>query len=236
MPALIRAFLAIALCVLASAAGAQQPVPELTGRVNDVAGALNSVQRIAIEEKLASLEMETGAQIAVLLVPTTRPESIEQYAFRVAESWRLGREGVDDGALLVVATEDRRLRIEVGYGLEGAIPDALANRIIDEAIVPHFRNGDIDGGIAAGVDRLVQLVKGEPLPPPSARPDGDGSLADFPWPAVLIGGIFLGGLLRRALGVVPGARATGGLTGGAAWLGFGGGGGSFGGGGASGSW
>jgi uncharacterized protein len=129
---------------------------------------------------------------------------------RVAEAWQLGRRGVDDGALLVVALEDRELRIEVGYGLEGALTDATANRIIDEAIVPHFRNGDLYGGLAAGVDRMIQVVRGESLPAPEARrrPVQD----EAPWPLLAIGGIVLAGILGRVVGRLPGALASAGLT------------------------
>ena len=110
-----------------------------------------------------------GSQIAVLIVATTEPEAIEQYALRVAEAWKLGRKGVDDGALLLVALQDRRVRIEVGYGLEGALPDAIANRIIDADVVPQFRRGDVHGGIATAVDRMMRVVDGEPLRRRSGR-------------------------------------------------------------------
>lgn len=144
----------------------QVPVPELRARVNDYADILPADEESALESKLAALEQEKGSQIVILTVPTTGIESIEQYSIRVAETWQIGRKGVDDGVILLIAPEDRELRIEVGYGLEGAIPDATANRIIDEFITPRFKEGDFPGGVHAGIDRLIGLVRGEPLPEP----------------------------------------------------------------------
>src|SRR6185295_10628044 len=121
------------------------------------------------EQKLAAFEARKGSQIAVLIVPTTRPEAIEPYSIRVVEQWKLGRKGVDDGALLLVAKNDRALRIEVGYGLEGVLPDATANRIIEDIIVPRFKTGDLYAGVDAGVDAMIKVVDGEPLPPPQTQ-------------------------------------------------------------------
>lgn len=161
---------ALAACLLCAAASfAQVPVPPLKARVADLTATLSADQRSTLEQRLAALEARKGSQVAVLLVPTVQPEAIEQYALRVAESWKLGRKGVDDGAVLVIAKNDRKLRIEVGYGLEGAIPDAIARRIIDEEIVPRFKSGDFYGGIAAGVDRIGRLIEGESMPPPPRR-------------------------------------------------------------------
>ncbi len=161
---------ALAACLLyATAAFPQVPVPPLKARVTDLTATLSADQRSTLEQRLAALEARKGSQVAVLLVPTVQPEAIEQYALRVAESWKLGRKGVDDGAVLVIAKNDRKLRIEVGYGLEGAIPDAIAKRIIDEEIVPRFKGGDFYGGIAAGVDRIARLIEGESMPPPPRR-------------------------------------------------------------------
>jgi len=214
-----RVWLALAAIAMGAAAGGETavaqepvPVPALRERVTDVTGTLDGGQRASLEAKLESLEDETGAQVAVLLVPTARPEAIEQFALRVAEAWQLGREGVDDGALLLVAVEDREVRIEVGYGLEGALTDATSRRIIDEAILPHFRNGDMYGGLAAGVDRMTAVVRGEELPPP--EPGGTGApgwaeLLPFLFIAVLIGGAILRAIFGRLLGSV----AVGGLTG-----------------------
>ena len=128
-------------------------MPPLTARVIDLTGTLSGEAVTRIEAKLAALEARKGSQIAVLIVPSTQPEEIEQFGIRVEDAWKLGRKGVDDGAYLIVAKNDRRVRIEVGYGLEGALSDAIANRIVDETITPHFKQGDFDGGIEAGVDQ-----------------------------------------------------------------------------------
>ncbi len=144
----------LALCVLpallaACLALADVAVPPLKARVTDLTGTLSAQQQTALEQTLAAFEARKGSQIAVLIVPTTQPETVEQYALRVEETWKLGRKGVDDGALLVVAKDDRKLRIEVGYGLEGVLPDAIAKRIIAEDITPRFKQGDFYGGISA---------------------------------------------------------------------------------------
>jgi uncharacterized protein len=154
----------------------------------------------------------------VLLVPTTRPEEIEQYSIRVAEQWKAGRKNVDDGAIVVVAKDDRAVRIEVGYGLEGALPDAIANRIIREAILPRFREGDFYGGITAGVDRMIRVIDGEPLPAPEApRPQVGGGIGQS-LPILLVAALFVGGLLRAMLGRVFGSMTAGGVVGVLAWL------------------
>src|SRR5574338_44028 len=176
---LLPALILFVLGLLAGPLCAEVPVPALKARVTDLTGTLSAAQRTALEERLAAFEARKGSQIAVLLVPTTQPETIEQYGIRVAEQWKLGRKGVDDGVLLLVAMKDRAVRIEVGYGLEGVLPDAPANRIIDEYIVPRFKQGDFAGGISAGVDRGSRGVEREPLPAPKAqspRPGGSGNL------------------------------------------------------------
>src|ERR1700744_2615786 len=154
-------FLALLLC-WAFAAFADVAVPPLTGRVVDQTGTLSSDTIASLTQTLKDLQARKGSQIAVLIVPTTAPETIEQYSIRVAEAWKIGRKKIDDGALLVVAKNDRKLRIEVGYGLEGSLTDATASRIIDEIIVPHFRTGDFAGGISAGVDRIIRTTRGDP--------------------------------------------------------------------------
>ncbi|MGH8603850.1 MAG: TPM domain-containing protein, partial [Gammaproteobacteria bacterium] len=142
-----------ALCfVFSSPLWAEVPIPPLTARIIDQTGTLSAAQRLDLENKLHAFESAKGSQIAVLIVPTTQPEAIEQYSMRVVEQWRLGRKGIDDGALLVVAKDDRKLRIEVGYGLEGVLTDATSKRIISEVITPLFKAGDFHAGIAAGVD------------------------------------------------------------------------------------
>jgi uncharacterized protein len=218
---LLRALLAaLMLAGLLAPATAQelQPVPALTGRVIDLTGTLTAGQQAELEQRLAAFEQRKGAQVAVLIVGTTRPETIEQYSIRVVEAWRLGRESVDDGVLLLVALEDRTLRIEVGYGLEGVLPDAIARRIIDETIKPLFQQRDIFGGVSAGVSRIMQVIDGEPLPPPDRRwrrpADRIGSLL----PVLFFGVLVAGGLLRALLGRTLGALATGGATGAVVWL------------------
>lgn len=212
----------IACWCFAGSAAAQVAVPPLTARVTDTTGTLKVEQKAALEKMLQTFEQRKGSQIAVLMVPTTRPEAIEQYSIRVAEQWQIGRKGVDDGAILVIALKDRELRIEVGYGLEGALPDATANRIIEEVIVPRFKQGDFYGGITAGVDRMIRVIDGEPLPaPPAGRGPGGGGggggIGSF-FPALLIAALVLGGLLRAVLGRFLGALATGGAVGFLAWI------------------
>ena len=145
-----------------------QRIPALTARVTDTTGTLDAGQKLALESSLAALEQRKGAQLAVLMVPSVKPEEIEQYSIRVVDAWKLGRRNVDDGALLIIAKEDHRVRIEVGRGLEGAIPDAASARIIREYITPKFRAGDFYGGIVDATDALTKLIDGEPLPPPLA--------------------------------------------------------------------
>ena len=203
--------LAFMLC-WAWAAVAEVAVPPLTGRVVDQTGTLSRDQVATLEQTLRDFEERKGSQIAVLIVPTTAPETIEQYALRVVEQWKLGRKKIDDGALLIVAKDDRKLRIEVGYGLEGVLNDATARRIIDEIITPKFRNGDFAGGITDGVDRVLRVVDGEPLPAPKPKPNPSASfddLGDF-FPVLIIGALVGGGSVRALLGRLIGARVMGG--------------------------
>lgn len=161
-----------------AAAQSEVQVPPLERRVTDLTGTLTAQEQAALEQKLAAFEERKGSQIAVLIVSTTGPEDIEQYGIRVAERWKLGRVGVDDGALLLVARDDRALRIEVGYGLEGVLPDVIANRIIEDIVVPRFRIGDFDAGVNEGIDAMITVVDGEPLPAPAARhgrPEASGA-------------------------------------------------------------
>lgn len=205
--------------VPATRAAAQdfQPVPRLAARVTDLTGTLTSTDQARLEARLAAFEAEKGAQIAVLIVPTTRPEEIEQYSIRVVEAWKLGREKPDDGALLLIAKEDRSLRIEVGRGLEGALTDLVSKRIISDTITPLFRQGDFAGGITAGIEQMIRVIEGEPLPAPDPQWQGAASgLADrlpFLFVAFLIGSAVLRALLGRALGSV----ATGVVAGSVAW-------------------
>jgi uncharacterized protein len=199
------------------AASAQVAVPPVA-RVTDQTGTLSAEQKAGLEQMLQAFETRKGSQIAVLMVRTTGGEAIEQYALRVAEAWKLGRKGVDDGALLAIAKDDRALRIEVGYGLEGALNDATAKRIVAEVITPRFREGDFFGGISAGVDRMIKVIDGEPLPAPArSAPQLDGGVFQF-LPIVLIAAMVVGGVLRALLGRGLGALATGGAVGFLAWI------------------
>ncbi len=212
--------LALLVC-WAFAATADVAVPPLSGRVVDQTGTLSAGDISALTQTLKDLETRKGSQVAVLIVPTTAPETIEQYSIRAAEAWKIGRRKIDDGALLVVAKDDRHLRIEVGYGLEGALTDVISKRIIDEIIVPKFRSGDFAGGISAGVERIVAVVNGEPLPapePPHWQSPALGNYIDPLNPFVIIGVLVVAGILRGALGRLIGSAATGGLVGFLAWL------------------
>lgn len=208
-----RALTLLCSALLITAATAEIPVPALTARVTDQTGTLSASERAALEARLKELEARKGAQLAVLIVPSTQSESIEQFGIRVAEAWKLGRKGIDDGLILIVAKNDRKLRIEVGYGLEGVVPDAIAKRVIDEIIVPRFRTGDFAGGIEAGTAQLIRLVDGEPLPPPARRSPGTAQVGNW---IDALGTIFFvaligGGILRAMAGRLLGAGITGGL-------------------------
>ena len=207
----------LSLLLAAMLVRAEVAVPPLTARVTDLTGTLSGEAVTRIETKLANLEAKKGSQIAVLIVPTTQPEEIEQFGIRVAEAWKLGRKGVDDGAILIVAKNDRRVRIEVGQGLEGALPDAIASRIIAETITPHFKLGDYDGGVEAGVDKMISVVNGEPLPEPDRKWERHNGLGNL-LPLLLVVVFVASGVLRALFGRLFGSVATGGLAGGIAWL------------------
>ncbi len=219
--AFLRVVVALLLAVFAACVAADVEVPKLATRVTDLTSTLSADERSTLEAKLAEFEKRKGAQIAVLLVPTTQPETVEQYARRVLDEWKLGRKGVDDGALLLVAKDDRKLRIETQYGLEGPLPDAVAKRIVAEVIVPRFKAQDFYGGITAGVDRMIAVVDGEPLPPPQPK----GSTQSYDNNSVegllILGFVmlfFVGTVLRAMLGRVGGASVTAGVGGVIAWL------------------
>ena len=220
MKVLARGLWILAFSLASLGVHAEVAVPPLTARITDLTDTLSPSQRDTLERELQAFEGRKGSQIAVLIVSTTRPEAVEQYSLRVAETWKLGRKGVDDGALLLVAKDDRELRIEVGYGLEGVIPDAVAKRVISEIIIPFFKQGDFYGGIHAGVNRLVRLIDGEPLPPPQARDTSWSGILDLlpvAFIAVMIGGGFLGALLGR----LTGAAVSGGIVGVVFWISIG---------------
>lgn len=209
----------LAIFLLASTlASAQIAIPELRARVNDLTGTLDLQQQSRIEQSLKALEAKKGAQIAVLIVATTQPETIDQFGIRVADKWKIGRKKIDDGAILIVAKDDRHLRIETGYGLEGALNDATASRIINEIIVPQFKQGNFAGGIEAGLARMIQVIDGEPLPEPKPQAQFGGpgqSNGDFFsfLPIAFILTIVVGSVLRAMLGRFFGSIATGGITG-----------------------
>ncbi len=200
-------------------------VPPLVGRVVDQTGTLSTNDVSALNQTIRAFEARKGSQVAVLIVPTTDGEAIEQYSLRVAEAWKIGRKKIDDGVLLVIAKNDRKLRIEVGYGLEGALTDVTSKRIIDEIITPRFRNGDFSGGISAGIDRILSVVEGEKLPAPVQSDPSRGLPSSWllehvnPFNPFIIFGIFVvGSIMRATLGRLMGAIATGGIVGVLAWF------------------
>ncbi|MEO7424179.1 MAG: YgcG family protein [Fibrobacteria bacterium] len=214
LAALCLSFLALST-VPPAHAGDFVAVPEISGRVVDQTGTLSAADIGELDGYLSALEARKGSQVAVLIVPTTRPEEIEQYSIRVAEKWKLGRKKIDDGAILVIAKEDRALRIEVGYGLEGALTDANSKRIIAEIITPRFKQGDFSGGIRAGLEAMATVIDGEPLPaPPAPRGavSGRHPAGGIGMGAVILA-IFLSGAMRAALGRVRGGVVAGGLVG-----------------------
>lgn len=201
------------LCLLAAPVlGEEVAVPALTARVTDLTGTLTAEQRSTLEARLQALETQKGSQIAVLLVPTTESETIEQYSIRVVDQWKLGRKNVDDGVLLLIAKDDRKLRIEVGYGLEGALPDLIARRIITEDITPHFKQDDFYGGIVAGITRIDAVIQGEALPPPQEQNNSSSSLDNY-FIFLVFFALVTGGILRSIFGTLPGALINGGLVG-----------------------
>lgn len=187
------------------ALGQEVPIPPLTGPVIDHVGVLSPQAREELERELWALKREKGSEVVVLIVPSTKPEEIEQFSIRVVDTWKIGRKGIDDGALLLVAVNDRRVRIEVGRGLEGDVPDVKAFRIIDEIIVPRFRRGDIPGGVVAGAGALVRLIRGIDLPAPKAGGDDTNGLYLF----VTMVGYMIGALLEGILGLLVGAGIGG---------------------------
>ena len=197
---------------------AQVPVPSLIGHVTDLTGTLTPGQKATLEQMLTAFETRKGSQLAVLMVASTNPEAVEQFALRVAEKWKLGRKKVDDGAILVVAKDDRAVRIEVGYGLEGALTDLTSKRIISETILPRFKAQDFYGGITAGVGQIIRVVDGELLPASSSTPiSGIGGIQQYA-PMLFILAIAVGSVLRATLGKVPGSLVTGGVVALIAWF------------------
>lgn len=215
----VMALLALAPCAWAQALA---EIPPLDSPVVDTTGTLDPAQRQQLEQQALALQQRKGSQLQVLMVPSTRPEAIEAYTQRVFDQWKLGREGVDDAVLVVVATEDRRVRIQPGYGLEGAIPDITAGRVIQEYMAPRFRQGDYGGGLIDATAVLVRLIEGETLPPPIADHDarsGGGGGGD--WIFALFAAFMAASVARGVFGRMPGLLRgvfTGGAAGGVAWL------------------
>jgi uncharacterized protein len=205
---------------LIGTAQAEVAVPTLTHRVTDLTSTLDVAQTQALEAKLAAFEASKGAQIALLVLSTTQPEAIEQFSLRVVEAWKIGRKGVDDGVLLIIAKDDRKLRIEVGYGLEGALNDATTKRIVAEVISPEFKQGNFYAGMDAGINSLIKVIEGEalPLPAPSATPsNAQDDFSNVIGIGFLIF-IFGNAIIRPLLGRLPSGLVVGGLVGGVAWL------------------
>jgi len=215
----MRAAAAVALLIAFLAAAEEAPIPPLAGRVVDINATLTAEQKHELEASLEAFEKRKGSQIAVLITGTTFPEPIESFSLRVAEAWKIGRKGVDDGIVVVVARSDQVMRIEVGYGLEGAVPDAVAKRLIEEEFIPRFREGDFYGGLRAGLDRLMRVIDGEPLPPPK-REGGGSEPRSIETYFILFMAIVIavGGLLRALFGRLPAAAIVGFGTGLLAWL------------------
>ena len=220
---MIRVWASALLCALVWLSGlaqAEVAVPPLSAHVTDLTSTLDAAQKQQLETRLAQFEAKKGAQIAVLLIPTTQPEAIEQYGIRVVDAWKLGRKRIDDGVLLLIAKDDRTLRFEVGYGLEGVLPDAVAKRIISETITPHFKRGNYYAGIATGIEQLLAVIEGESLPPPRERSAISGSVNNLEsllfFAFMLVMGV--GGVLRKFLGRLPAAIIIGFVTAMLAWL------------------
>ncbi|MEO7149884.1 MAG: YgcG family protein [Rhodanobacteraceae bacterium] len=221
---LLVAMFIVALCVVAFPAHAQGtvPVPALKARITDLTHTLTAQQTQSLETQLASLEQRKGAQVVVLMLASSEPEAIEDYATRVFDQWKIGRKKVDDGVLVVVAKNDHRAMIETGYGLEGAIPDAAAARIIREYMAPKFRTNDYYGGLNDALDAIEKLVDGEPLPPPlEGKPQQHGNRFGGGWyNGLIVAWIALfwaRGLFAR-VPRFPRAGLVGVAAGGLAWL------------------
>lgn len=193
-------------------------VPAPAGHVTDQTGTLMSEEKAKLEQTLSAFEARKGTQLVVLMVATTAPQAIEQYALRVAEQWKPVRKKVDDGVILLVAKEDRTMRIEVGYGLEGALSDVVSKRIISETILPRFKQGDFYGGVQAGTEQIMQVVDGEPLAPPAVIERGANGRLSQLVPFLFIATLGVGGVLRGMFGKVGGSLITGVAVAGLAWL------------------
>ncbi|MGZ5596637.1 MAG: TPM domain-containing protein [Usitatibacter sp.] len=220
--AFILATFAVLWAAAATAPPGAVPVPKLSARVTDLTGTLTAAERDALEAKLRAFETAKGSQVAVLIVPTIGSETIEEFAGRVTDEWRLGRKGVDDGALFVIAKQERRLRIQTGRGVQGTLTDALSKRIVSDIVAPRFRSGDFAGGIDAGADAIMKAIEGEDLPLPAQQPSHGKVSSISSHSDLLIYALFLipmlGMVLRAFAGRFFGATLTSGIAGIAAWL------------------
>lgn len=217
---LVSRGLAVAMLMLSvtmASAADLQSIPALSSPVTDLTNTLSTAEQQALAQKLSAFSQEKGSQIAVLIVPTTQPEDIAQYSLRVAEAWKIGRDKEDDGVIILLAKNDRKMRIEVGYGLEGAIPDAIAKRIVSDVMAPYFRQGDFSGGLNAAVDQLMALIAGEALPAPAKKPSGASSFFDY-LPILMFAAIFSGMVLRAIFGKFFGSALNGGALGLLVWV------------------
>jgi uncharacterized protein len=218
---LVGAWLISAGAVAQSVTGDLIAIPPLKAHVTDLSGTLSAAQQAQLEQQLVAFETARGSQIAIFMVPTTQPEAIEQFSIRVAEAWKIGRRKHDDGVLVTVAKNDRKMRIDVGYGLEGAIPDVVAKRIISETMAPRFRQGDFAGGLSAAVTQMETLIGGESLPPPDgsnrSSGGGTGNLEQLFVIALMLS-VVGGSVLRAMFGRLVGSGLSGGLVGAAAWF------------------
>jgi uncharacterized protein len=217
------AFFTFAFCTATLAAeGDPQPVPKLTARVMDLTGSISAADQAAIEARLKAFEDKKGAQIAVLIVPTVQPETTFDYASRVFTEWKLGRKGVDDGVLFVVAKNDRKMQILTGPGISGSLTDAMSKRIIAEVVAPKFRANDYAGGIDAGTQKMMAVIEGEALPPPPAKRQGSAPQQGVGWDTIAFIVLFLvfgvGSALRAMLGRFIGSSVTGAIAGIIAWF------------------
>ncbi|MCX7068302.1 MAG: TPM domain-containing protein [Methylococcales bacterium] len=211
----VRYTLGLLLLLLVSSVWADVAIPDLSRRVTDLTTTLTAEQITALEIKLADFEAKKGSQLAVLILPTTQPEAIEAFGIRVADTWKIGRKNVDDGAILIVAKDDRKLRLEVGRGLEGVIPDAIAKRVLAETIKPHFKTDDYAGGIDAGVTQIIALIDGEPLPPASETiesSDGFDTFLIILFFCCIVLDLLFSSLFGNGLGTVLASLSIGGVS------------------------
>ena len=210
--------LCFALLPILGWSASEVALPTLTERVTDLTGTLSPDERASLTASLTALEKDKGAQVAIVMLPTTQPEAIEQFSIRLADAWKIGRKGVDDGVIIIVAKNDRKMRIEVGYGLEGAIPDAIAKRIAAEQMGPRFREGDFAGGLKAAVATLDKVIRGEPLPAPVVKTAESGTDPGDALTFLLIV-FFMAGVIRSMFGLL-GSLAVSGVAGWLAWTVF----------------